>query len=405
MKGAENAHSADTGHPQTGTHRVLILTSDAGMGHRHAAEAIVAALRDRYGSKCQVEIVNPLEDARAPAALRQRQGTADTDKDHSLMVPYDQIVQNVPELYKFGYEASDGKVQIAVIQSVLTVLLYSVMRDLVREHQPDVIVSTHPIYLAPLRAVHGVGKSRIPVLTVVTDLVSVHGLWLDDVSDLLCVPTHKVYELALKSGLAPQNLKITGIPVHPDIAREKRDRAAIREELGWRPDLTTLLAVGGKRVEHLGGILKVLNHSGLAIQLAIVAGHDEELYRELQKVTWHPATHLYGFVDNMPALMHASDLIVCKAGGLIVTESLACSLPLLLIDVLPGQEVGNAEYVLAGGAGERAEDPFAVLEILYHWLDEEGALLAQCAENARELGKPCAAYRVAEEVWRMAGAA
>jgi UDP-N-acetylglucosamine:LPS N-acetylglucosamine transferase len=35
--------------------------------------------------------------------------------------------------------------------------------------------------------------------------------------------------------------------------------------------------------------------------------------------------------------MHASRLIIRKGGGLIVTESLANGLPMLLIDVIPGK--------------------------------------------------------------------
>jgi 1,2-diacylglycerol 3-beta-galactosyltransferase len=35
--------------------------------------------------------------------------------------------------------------------------------------------------------------------------------------------------------------------------------------------------------------------------------------------------------------MMASDVLVTKAGGLIVSEGLAAGLPILLIDYLPGQ--------------------------------------------------------------------
>jgi UDP-N-acetylglucosamine:LPS N-acetylglucosamine transferase len=84
---------------------------------------------------------------------------------------------------------------------------------------------------------------------------------------------------------------------------------------------------------------------------------------------------------------------------LIVSEALACGLPLLLIDVLPGQEAGNAGYVIEGGAGELAPDPVSALKTLYHWLDREGTLLAERARNARRLGRPRAAYEIAERVW------
>ncbi len=71
--------------------------------------------------------------------------------------------------------------------------------------------------------------------------------------------------------------------------------------------------------------------------------------------------------------MHAADAIICKAGGLIVTESLACGLPLLLVDILPGQEAGNAEMILQGGAGDIATTTMEVLETLSHWMINDQA--------------------------------
>ena len=48
--------------------------------------------------------------------------------------------------------------------------------------------------------------------------------------------------------------------------------------------------------------------------------------------------------------MHISDLIVTKPGGLTVTESLACSLPMAIYSAFPGQERDNAEFLLNKGA-------------------------------------------------------
>jgi UDP-N-acetylglucosamine:LPS N-acetylglucosamine transferase len=80
--------------------------------------------------------------------------------------------------------------------------------------------------------------------------------------------------------------------------------------------------------------------------MIVVAGGDDDQYMRYQQSEWHVPTRIYNFVDNMPQFMHAADGIICKAGGLIVTESLACGLPLLLVDVLPGQEEGNADLVV-----------------------------------------------------------
>jgi len=365
--------------------RILILTADAGFGHRSAANAIAAALQEVCGDACAVEIVNPLENKRVPAFLRDSQAD------------YDRIVREMPNLYEFGYQASDAAVPTTVVESALTVVLFEAMRNIVRRHRPDAIVTTYPLYQAPLGAVYAIRRRYVPLLTVITDLVTVHRLWFNEAADLCLVPTQAVRDLALKYGLPADKIRVTGIPVRPDLAQEDQDPAAIRAELGWHTDLTTMLVVGSKRVGNLPDVLRVLNHSGLPLQLAVVAGGDDELYRQFQDAEWHVPTHVYNFVTDMSSMMHAADCIICKAGGLIVSEALACGLPLLLIDVLPGQEAGNADYVVEGGAGERAADAIAALETVYHWLDRDGALLAERARNARRLGRPRAAHDVADQ--------
>jgi 1,2-diacylglycerol 3-beta-galactosyltransferase len=370
--------------------KILILTSDAGLGHRSAAEAIAAALVNSYGDECTITVVNPAEDERAPGILRS--GEED----------YDRIVQEMPDLYEFGYRVSDAAVPTSVLESALTVMLFGVMRDLLRRYEPHVIISTYPMYQAPLEAVFTIEEERrVPLITVITDLVENHRLWFGPNSDLCLVPTEVAGDQAVSYGLDPESVKVTGIPVDPAIAEEARDPAEIRAELGWRIDLPTLLVVGGKRVGNLMPALRALNHSGLALQLALVAGGDDALYQRFQETDWHAVAQVYNFVGNMPALMHASDFILCKAGGLIVSEALASGLPLVLIDVIPGQETGNAEYVIKHGAGERVEDALIALETVYHWLDDGGALLSERARNARCLGRPHAAFEVAEYVWEI----
>ncbi len=370
--------------------RVLVLTADAGFGHRSAADAVAAALRETYGDECFVEVANPLDDQRASPILRSSQ------------LDYDRIVREMPGLYELGYQASDAAAPTAIVESALTVLLFEVMRDYVRRYQPDAIVSTYPLYQAPLSAVFTITRHAVPLLVAVTDLVTVHRLWFNGGVDLCLVPTASVRDLAIESGLLPERVRVTGIPVNPELARGGQDPALIRRELGWRDDLTTVLAVGSRRVVSLFDVVRALDHSALPIQLVAVAGGDDELYRRLQAVDWHRPTYTYNFVRNLPTMMRASNLVVSKAGGLIVTETLACGLPLLLVDVLPGQETGNAAYVVGAEAGERADSPLEALEAICHWLDRGGEVLARRAASARRLGRPRAAFAVAELAWAAA---
>jgi 1,2-diacylglycerol 3-beta-galactosyltransferase len=369
--------------------RILLLTADAGLGHRSATDAIATALQDQHGGDCEIAVANPLDDERVPAVLRDSQ----TD--------YDRVVRESPHLYELGYQVSDAAVPGLVIEGALTVMLYVVVRDLVWDHRPDVVVTTYPLYQAPLGAVKAIEGWQVPLVTVVTDLVTVHRVWFSQASDMCVVPTEAAREIALEYGLLEPCVKVLGIPVDPALDRKDRSRSFIRTELGWEQDLPTLLVVGGKRVGHLEDILRVVNHSGLQVQMALVSGRDKETQLAFQEVDWHLPTHVYGFVENMPTLMHAADGILCKAGGLIVSEALACGLPLLLVDVLPGQEAGNADYVTEEKAGDLIPDPVSALETIYHWLDGTGQLLAERAHNAQRLGRPRAAYEIAEQVWAL----
>jgi len=93
---------------------------------------------------------------------------------------------------------------------------------------------------------------------------------------------------------------------------------------------------------------------------------------------------------------------VCKAGGLIITEALASGLPQLIIGAIPGQETGNAEYVIAKGAAAFTPEPRQLLETIYQWLAEDGRLLQQHAQNAARLGRPFATYNVTNIAWKAA---
>jgi 1,2-diacylglycerol 3-beta-galactosyltransferase len=369
--------------------RILILTADAGFGHRSAANAVAEALQETHSGECTYEIVNVLDDEHTPRLLRESQSD------------YDRIAREMPDVYKLGYEATDRNTPAAIMDRGLQVMLYSPLRRLLAAQRPDVIITTYPLYQAPLGAVFSLTKKFIPLVTVVTDLVTVHQIWFSPYPDLTVVPTEAVRELALAAKVPAGQIEVIGIPVHPRLSQETRAKATIRAELGWDPDLTTLLIVGSKRSSLYVDVAHVLNHSGLPVQLIVATGGDDERYAELQQTEWHRPAQVYNFVKNMPTMMRAADAIVCKAGGLTTTESLACGLPLMLTDVIPGQETGNAEYVVSGGAGEMIDEPLQALETVCHWLLNDGQLLKERSANAAKLGRPRAAYDIVDRAWTL----
>jgi 1,2-diacylglycerol 3-beta-galactosyltransferase len=368
--------------------KILILTADAGFGHRRAAEAVESALKQLYPSQCDVTIASPLHDPSLPELIR----LVETGHDH--------YSTDDPTLYQLAYTATDAPMVAQLLQDVTTTVLNKTLNKLVQNLLPDLIVTTHPVFIqAAIRAEHDMPQP-VPVNVVITDLVNVHSIWFHKEAAATFVPTGQVYKQAIDIGLDKKRVQLTGLPVHPQYADEKRDQAMLRKALGWESDMVTALIVGSARTRETAGIARLLDRSGLPLQLAVISGNNQETDAQLRDATWKSAVHVYGFIKNMPEMMHAADFVVAKAGGLIVTESLACGLPLVLYEALPGQEVGNVQYVVDSGAGAWSPGPIGVLTTAYAWLAGNQSELKKCTAAAQRVGKPRAAYDIAERIAR-----
>jgi len=77
-------------------------------------------------------------------------------------------------------------------------------------------------------------------------------------------------------------------------------------------------------------------------------------------------------------------------------------MPMLLIDVIPGQEEGNRDYVVKNGAGVLAETPLQMLETVSHWMADGGRGLNEFAQNACKVGRSNSAYDAVELIWKAA---
>lgn len=367
--------------------RVLILTGDAGFGHRSAAEALQNALQSKMGENCTIKIENPLNNPMVPEVIRKSQND------------YDTIVKKLPELYKTGYQISDSNLPVSLMEAGFIIVLYQTVKKTIKDFNPDLVITTYPIFQAPIDALNKLGNAHFPFMTVVTDLVSIHHVWFNTGVSLLTVPTQAAAQRAIDSGLPPEKVQKIGIPVDPQInALKKVKKEELRRELGWREDLTTVLVVGSPRIASLEAFAEVFDNSGYDLQLVLVASGNEEIWQRFQSTQWYHPTFVYDFVDNMPKMMRAADLILCKAGGLITTEALASGLPIMHIQYLPGQEKGNVDFVVDNQAGQYCQTPLEALKTLSLWLRDDQKQLKQIAENASRLVPADAAMAIAEKV-------
>ena len=390
----ETLTNTDDKHPIVAKKKkILILTGDAGMGHRSAAEAVQNALCQRFEHFCQVEIINPLDHPKVPGFIRESESD------------YDKIVKYLPDLYQFGFDVSDANLPATLMETSYVLVLFEAMREILAKSSPDLVITTYPLYQAPVKAVFQLKKMDIPLITIVTDLATVHHVWFNRNATLTIVPTKSVHEKALESGMQPEQLMTLGIPVNPRIsALQNEEKSAYAEALGLDRALKTILVVGSPRIGKLEEKISAIDQSLMPFQMITVSGGDDKLFESLRSKSWNHSTKVFDFVEDMPALMRASDMIVCKAGGLIVTESLASGLPLLLIHALPGQELGNADYVVQNDAGAFCKTNEEILKTLGNWLGGSQERLEEIAENAKNLGNKEAAFVIAEKAWTLLNA-
>lgn len=391
--------------------KALILTADAGFGHRAAANAVADALKRYPDPAIEPVIVNLLDDPSTPRWLR------DTQSD------FDKVVREIPQVYEIAYDQSDKPGPTTIAHLGLAAILYNPLKKAINEVQPDVIISTYPLYSGPVYAWYmrneallrtkdgeqhlgeAQRKKHLPFINVITDLYTVHTIWFSFSPDRTCVSTDKVRMDAIQFGCNPNHVICTGIPVRPELTELTMDKRELRRKFGLDLNLPLMLAVGSKRVSGIMDYLNVANHAGFPLQIVMAAGGDDDLYAKMTRNEWHVPVKIYNYCDVLSELMRASDFILTKAGGLITSESLAAGLPMLLTDVLPGQEEGNAKIVEDNDAGRILRSQYAMLEILYHMLANDGHRMKQLQQNALRIGKPHAARdisKIAEELIREA---
>jgi len=369
--------------------QVLLLTNDAGSGHRSAAAAIEAAFARAYPGAARISIRNPMQHASAPDLLRRYEEV------------YVGQMQQTPAIYHLGYALSELPGVAHLLHHSVRQMLYRAIAQLLSERHYDLVISVYPIYSSIAAKVLRGAPRRPGLMTVVTDLGSVHSVWFSKTDDYCAVPTAVARTKAIRCGLAPEQVVTTGMPVNPAFGEPRADKQALRRELGWDEHLPTLLLLGGGAgVGQLEALALALDHVRMPLQIAVVTGKNEALAEQLREHTWRIPAQIYGFVP-LPDLMHAADIVATKAGGLTVSEALAAGKPLLIHGDPPGQEEGNLRYVQSHGAGLWVEDPTALTALVTNWLTFP-AQMERTAANARRLGRPDAALRIARLGWDLA---
>jgi 1,2-diacylglycerol 3-beta-galactosyltransferase len=361
---------------------IVFLFSDTGGGHRSAAQAIIEALEIYYPDQVTTKMVDFFIEY-APPPLDLAPAT------------YAQM-GHVPELWKFGYKMSNGKRRSEMIQEVLWPYIKKSTERLLKEHPCDLFVSVHPLVNTPI--LRALDDDRIPYITVITDMVTTHAFWYNMRANMILTPTEEALARGLQIGIAPERIKVVGQPISDAFRRPTASKTELRLKLGWPKDLPVVLMIGGgEGMGPLEATVRAVDSANLDLMMVVVAGRNKPLKDRLEEADFQTPHEILGFVENMPDLMNAADIIITKAGPGTISEAFVAGLPIILYSRMPGQEDGNIDYVVDKGAGVWAPEPKDAALTLKKWIDDP-ILRDKIASISKGLARPDASKNIAGEI-------
>ncbi len=213
---------------------------------------------------------------------------------------------------------------------------------------------------------------------------------------------------AVPLNLPGGTIKVTGNPIRPEIPSCER-AAATYQKLGLDANLKTVFVMGGSQGSHainqavvnaLGGLVPYHRQLQLVHQTGAV---DYKYVSQSYKCL--PLNHLVEpYFDLIEEIYSITDLMVCRAGGMTVSEVTACGLPAVFIP-LPAmagnkQEL-NARVVADVGGAVVLSQQFMTGTLLAAEISEiirHSTKQGRMADASRKLGKPHASEEIATSI-------
>lgn len=360
--------------------RVLILTAGYGEGHNSAARALKAAFDEQPGVAAELVDLFAL---RAPRL------------NHWTRRGYLRLINTAPRAWSSLYRWLDRSPRAPALFRTLA-SHRALLGRIIAEKQPIALVSTYPAYAWLLNRLRADGHVFCPHYTVVTDALTINSLWYGTPSAGWFVTDHDSAAFLRVRGVPAERILVSGFPVALAFA----DRPAF-----LHPPLPTdhapkrvLFMINTSRRAARTLAQELLQHRDW--QLTITAGRDEALRQELEQLSrGAPAqATVLGWTDRIPELLMTHHVVISKAGGATTQESINALCPMIISQIVPGQEEGNAELLRRHDAGAIATTPVEIASALQRAFAGDGALWQAWRANLRRLARPQAARVIAEHV-------
>jgi UDP-N-acetylglucosamine:LPS N-acetylglucosamine transferase len=371
---------------QQNTPKILIISSDTGGGHRSAAQSLAEGIQKFWkGESVAVRVMKAVEDSHHI-----------TEK---LVNGYNWMLRNKQHWMKYLYWAINHFRPETSNFFLNRCIIY--LKEQFEKWCPHIVVSVHPltqhIFARLLRELNL--ADQIPLVTVVTD--PCYGFWkgwaCDEVS-LYLVANSEARRQLIDYGIAPEKIKISGMPVHPKFHEVNETVAQnARRAFGLDAEKFTVFVnagwIGGGNVPQ---IFRELVRGELDVQAIFLAGKNEELKKEAEELakTAKFPIKVIGYSDEIEKLMQSANVMISKLGGLTTFEALACRLPIIADATTPPmpQEAGTVNLIARRGAGvllEKATDIVPLIQNLVSdtkkYAEMKAATVNLAVPNATEM--------------------
>lgn len=317
--------------------KIVILYAKEGKGHLAATLAIKQALEKLYSDKVDVEIVDLFQ------CVNKTYGK-------TLDAAYNKSIKYLPSAYKAFFDFSDKEWLVKFFNKLNYPVICAPMKKVLSKN-PDILVSTFPMWDYITARIWKKKKKPAKYITVLTDSISIHISWLIADADYRVVPNEDTAKVLMQNGIPPENIKIFGFPV--DLAfNEKIEKEKLLKSYELNTKLFTVLlfATVGNDRQNIQIFEKIINGKR-DYNVICIAGRNKTIRPKIEHFEKEKNVKILGWVDNVPELMKTSDLIITKAGGATVMECIAAKKPMIITQVIPGQEEGNAELINLHGLG------------------------------------------------------
>jgi processive 1,2-diacylglycerol beta-glucosyltransferase len=318
--------------------RIVLLSASVGAGHEGASRELSRRLRERG---FQVDTLDVLEvfPRRLQRLIRDR---------------YRGMLNTVPWVY-------DGLFWLAQrlpgAAPITRQLLRPIRRRLLQVIPADAraVVATYPLASQMLGPLRRSGLMKVPAVTYFADF-GIYSIWVAPGIDVYCA-AHEISRVQA-CALGAADVRVAGRVVsagfQPASAAEKRQA---REQFGLPLDgRLALLVAGSWGIGELVAAAAEIARTGVAAPV-VVCGRNAALSWRLQR---HGIGHVLGWVDDMPTLMHAVDVLVENAGGLTALEGMSSGLPVVTYRPIAGHGKLNAATMAAAGVATWVRQPEAL---------------------------------------------